>query len=145
MKPTLFYLSVIIFIFSSCSKDGDAKSTNEINSNLQSGTWRITKYIDSQVDETSKFAGYNFTFQSNGIVYATKGSVNYTGAWSITDNNSNDDSLDDLDFNLYFDLTNDFEDLNDDWDFITQSANKIELLDVNDGSGETDYLTFEKN
>ena len=48
-------------------------------------------------------------------------------------------------FNLYFDLTNDFEDLNDDWDFISQSANKIELLDVSGGSGETDYLTFEKN
>jgi hypothetical protein len=42
-------------------------------------------------------------------------------------------------------LTNDFEDLNDDWDFISQSANKIELLDVSGGSGETDYLTFEKN
>jgi hypothetical protein len=145
MKSILFYLSVIILTFSSCSKDDDAKSTTQINSNVQSGTWRITKYIDSQVDETSKFAGYNFTFQSNGIVYATKGSVNYTGAWSITDSNSNDDSQDDLDFNLYFDLTNDFEDLNDNWDFISQSANKIELLDVSGGSGETDYLTFEKN
>ena len=27
-------------------------------------------------------------------------------------------------------MTNDFEDLNDDWDFISQSANKIELLEA---------------
>jgi len=42
-------------------------------------------------------------------------------------------------------LTNDFEDLNDDWDFISQSATKVELIDVSGGNGGTDYLTFEKN
>lgn len=65
--------------------------------------------------------------------------------WSITDRNSNDDSLDDLDFNIYFDLTNNFEDLNDDWDILTQNAAKIELIDVSGGNGGTDYLSFEKN
>ncbi len=145
MKLILFYLSLIVISFSSCSKDDDAKSTSQINSNVQSGTWRITRYIDSEVDETIKFSSYNFTFQSNGIVYATKGNVTYTGSWSITDSNSDDDSQEDLDFNLYFGLINDFEDLNDDWDFISQSASKIELIDVSGGSGETDYLSFEKN
>ena len=38
-----------------------------------------------------------------------------------------------------------FEDLNDDWDFISQSSTKIELIDVSGGNGGTDYLTFEKN
>jgi hypothetical protein len=47
--------------------------------------------------------------------------------------------------NIYFNLTNDFEELNDDWDFITQSSSKIELKDLSGGDGGIDYLTFEKN
>ena len=39
---------------------------------------------------------------------------------------------------------NDFEDLNDDWDIISQSSSKIELIDISGGNGGTDYLTFEK-
>jgi hypothetical protein len=42
-------------------------------------------------------------------------------------------------------LTNDFEDLNDDWDIISHSPTKIELKDVSGGNGGTDYLTFENN
>lgn len=38
-----------------------------------------------------------------------------------------------------------FEDLNDNWDFVTHSSTKIELIDSSGGNGETDYLTFEKN
>jgi hypothetical protein len=40
---------------------------------------------------------------------------------------------------------NDFEDLNDDWDIISRSSTKIELIDISGGNGGTDYLTFEKN
>jgi hypothetical protein len=54
-----------------------------------------------------------------------------------------DDSSDDLDFNIFFNVANDFEDLNDDWDIISQSSSKIELIDISGGNGGTDYLTFE--
>ncbi|MEQ9466405.1 MAG: hypothetical protein RLN88_03285 [Ekhidna sp.] len=116
-----------------------------IQANVQSGTWRIKKFVDSDTDETIHFANYNFTFMSSGVLRATNGTNDYEGTWSITDSNSNDDSQDDLDFNIHFNLTNDFEDLNDDWDFISQSASEIELTDISGGSGETDLLTFEKN
>ncbi len=145
--------SMVLGLFSllfvmSCSKDDDNPSYNtqtSVQSNLQSGTWRITKFIDSGTDETNDFAGYNFTFNSSGVLNANNGTNNYDGTWSITDSNSNDDSQDDLDFNINFNLTNDFEDLNDDWDFISQSSSKIELIDISGGNGGTDYLTFEKN
>ena len=112
---------------------------------MKSGSWKITKFIDSGNDETSNFNGYLFVFGDNGQVSASNGSNSYSGSWSITDSNSNDDSTDDLDFNLNFNTSNGFEDLNDDWDFISQSATKIELIDVSGGGGGTDYLTFEKN
>jgi len=51
----------------------------------------------------------------------------------------------DLDFNIFFASPPDFEDLSDDWDFISHTSTKIELIDMSGGNGGTDYLTFEKN
>lgn len=139
---------VVFSSFMSCSNDDDNSSINiqnQVQNNVQSGTWRITKFEDSGKDETNHFAGYNFTFISTSVLNANNGITNYDGTWSLTYSNSDDDSVDDLDFNINFNLTNDFEDLNDDWDFISQTATKIELIDISGGNGETDYLTFEKN
>ena len=139
---------VILLLFvTSCKKDDDEVNNiqSEVQANVQNGTWRITKFIDSGKDETNHFTAYNFTFHDTGILNADDGSNSFDGTWSITDSNSNDDSQDDLDFNINFNLSNDFEDLNDDWDFISQTPTKIELFDISGGNGGTDYLTFEKN
>ncbi|MBU2938508.1 hypothetical protein KO494_03050 [Lacinutrix sp. C3R15] len=114
-----------------------------MQSNIQSGTWRITSFIDSGTDETYHFTGYNFTFYSSGVLNADNETISYDGTWSITNSSSSSD--DDLDFNINFNLTNDFEDLNDDWDIFLHSATKIELIDISGGNGGTDYLTFQKN
>jgi hypothetical protein len=142
----IYFIGIITF--TSCKKNEDNPISNiqtQIQNNVQDGTWRIAKFIDSGNDETNHFTGYNFTFFSNEVLNANNGTNNYDGSWSITDSNSNDDSQNDLDFNINFNLTNDFEDLNDDWDFISQSSIKIELIDVSGGNGGTDYLTFERN
>jgi hypothetical protein len=134
--------------FSACDKEDDYSGNNTQNQDqksLLSGTRQITKFIDSGTDETNHFTGYNFTFGSSGVLKSNNGTDNYEGAWSITDSNSNDDSQDDIDLYINFNLTNDFEDLNDDWDFISQTSTKIELTDISGGNGRTDYLTFEKN
>jgi len=138
---------LILFVALGCTDDdGPSNNTQDrLESDLENGTWRITKFIDSDKDETNDFAGYNFTFLDSGVLIADNGANQYEGTWSITDSNSNDDSQDDLDFNINFNLTNDFKDLNDDWDILSRSATKIELIDVSGGNGGTDYLTFEKN
>lgn len=138
---------VVLFLLLSCEKEENNTNNSiqdTVQTNAQSGTWQIVKFIDSGKDETNHFTGYSFSFQSSGVVVATNGSNSYSGTWSISDSNPNDDSKDDLHFNLLFNLTNDFEDLNDDWDFISQSATRIELIDISGGNGGTDYLTFEK-
>lgn len=144
----LFNLGIILSLYS-CSSDGNNSNNSliqeEIQSNVESGTWRITSFIDSGTDETNHFTGYNFTFNNSGVLNANNATNNYDGTWSITDSNSNDDSQDDLDFNINFNLTNDFEELNDDWDFISHTSTKIELIDISGGNGGIDYLTFEKN
>ncbi|MGB5384600.1 MAG: hypothetical protein WBN19_12140 [Lutimonas sp.] len=139
---------LLLLVFFSCSdddKDEPNDIKDEIESEVQKGTWRISKFIDSGDDETSDFNGYDFIFRDSGVLNANNGTNNYDGTWSITDSSSDDDSLDDLDFNINFNLSNDFEDLNDDWDIISRSSTKIELIDVSGGNGGTDYLTFEKN
>jgi len=149
----LVVLSIVMGIIS-CSDDDrvifpvlqDQNQTQtQIETNVQLGTWRITLFVDSGVDDTKDFSGYKFIFNPNGVLDSGNGVNNYKGTWSISDSNSTNDSQSDLDFNIHFNLTNDFEDLNDDWDFISNSAAKIELIDVSGGNGGTDYLTFEKN
>ena len=142
---------------SMCSNDDDGGSPNdnsleiaEIVTIAQSGTWRITNFNDSGQNETSDFNGYDFSFNADGSLVATNGSNSLTGTWSVTDDsNSSDDSSsdDDIDFNIFFPVpeSNDFEDLNDDWDIVSTSSTRIELMDVSGGNGGTDMLTFEKN
>lgn len=137
-------VSVGLLFLSACKKE-DVKKKADIETNVQEGTWRVTRFIDSGDDETQNFNGYNFTFNDSGELSATNGSATHKGSWSVTDSNSDDDNPDDLHFNIQFNLTNNFEDLNDDWEIISDSETKIELKDVSGGNGGTDYLTFEKN
>lgn len=137
-----------------CSNDDGASNNTqniiEIENTVQTGTWRITNFIDSGQNETSDFNGYNFTFQSNGTLIASNNATTLTGTWSVTDDsNSNDDSNndDDIDFNIFFPVSDDhdFEDLNDDWDIVSRTSTVIELIDVSGGNGGTDLLKFERN
>ncbi|MEZ4988540.1 MAG: hypothetical protein R2795_26535 [Saprospiraceae bacterium] len=41
-------------------------------------------------------------------------------------------------------MSNRFEELNEDWEIISQSDTRIELVHVSGGNGGTDYLTFER-
>lgn len=144
------FLLVIIFTISSCSNDDDStddSSSNQdmVENTIQTGNWRVTKFIDSGDDETSNFSGYTFTFNSDNTLIATNGANTHNGTWSITDSNSGDDSLDDLHFNIFFATPADFEELTDDWDMLSRTDSKIELIDISGGNGGIDYLTFEKN
>lgn len=156
--------SIITFVLAislmACSKEesntaivDNGSSAEQVTATAQSGSWRITYFWDTDKDETNHFTGYVFTFNTDGTLVAVKGNTTVNGTWSVTDdsgNSSSDDdgnSTNDDDFNILFSVpaTSDFDDLNDDWDIISVTANKIELTDVSGGNGGTDFLTFEKN
>lgn len=164
MKTNFLKLALVfsmVLAFASCNKDdssNDSSTPNETSADqtsqiAETGTWRITSFIDSGQDETNDFTGFEFSFNEDGTLTATKGNITISGSWSVIDDSSNsssdDDgnSTDDDDFNIFFAVSedSDFEDLNDDWDFISVSSSKIELIDISGGNGGTDYLTFEKN
>ncbi len=142
-------LGILVLTVLSCSEDNNDPAPQEtqqqqIQNEATSASWTISNFVDSGTDETNDFAGFVFDFQTNGDLVASNNSVTYTGTWSITDSNSNDDSIDDLHFNIFFNLTNEFEDLNDDWDIISYNNSSIILQDVSGGNGGIDDLTFTK-
>ena len=148
LKLVILTIVLVSAVFN-CSEDENDPAPQEtqqqlIQNEVANGSWIISNFIDSGTDETNDFAGFVFDFQSNGNLVATSSTVTYTGTWSITDSNSNDDSTNDLDFNIFFNLTNEFEDLNDDWDIISYSSTSIVLQDVSGGNGGIDDLTFTK-
>lgn len=129
-----------------CSSDDTTIGTEalmqEAIENAQTGTWKITSYIDSGKNETNDYVGYTFTFNENGSLTASNGTNTINGTWSVTKDSSDDN---DLDFNISFASPPNFEELSDDWDIVSTSLSKIDLIDVSGGSGETDTLVFEKN
>ena len=146
MKTTLYSLTLLALL-GACSKwQSNQKQITNISTD---GTWIVSSYIDDGDDETSDYSTFRFNFLEDGVLNATdllsSNSNPYLGTWSITDSNSNDDdSLDDLDFNINFTVSNQLDDLSDDWDIISFTDTEIKLIDVSGGNGGTDYLTLSK-
>lgn len=150
MKRRMKFMAIALlsmgFIIS-CSKDDETKveeditaaDMSEIKAAVESGDWRITNYLDDDIDETTNYVGYTFTFNSDGILGATNGNISVSGAWSMTSSD-----VDELDFNIFFTTPDIFEVLADDWEIKKYSSSKIELIDVRSEDNSTDYLTFEK-
>ena len=138
---------IALGLLTSCSKwKNDQK---QINKAAIDGTWIVSSYIDDGDDETADFTTFRLDFLDDGILNGTdllsSNSNPYVGSWSVTDSNSNDDdSLEDLDFNINFAVGNKLDDLSDDWDIISYTDTEIKLIDVSGGGGGTDYMTLTK-
>jgi len=153
MKRFFFY-SALLCIFmlntaSMCSSDDSNSSggdTSAVVNTVTNGTWRVTLFSEDTDDQTSHFTNYNFTFGSNNILTATNGTNTYTGAWSVTSEDSDDDNPSgDIDFNILFSSPNDFAELTEDWHILERTSTKIRLQHTSGGDGSIDLLTFEKN
>lgn len=136
LKNTLILCIVALLTFSSCNKDDDEPSTNNV---IQQGKWKVSLFVDSGTDKISYFSGYEFTFTDNGVVTAVKaGSPTVTGSWSTR----TEDDQNKMIFN--FGSTLMFNDLNEDWRVVERNTSRIRLEHTSGGSGGTDLLTLEK-
>ncbi len=141
MKKIVLGIATLLLVMTSCKK----QEIKSVQSNVVEGKWRITKFIDSGVDETTDYSGVEFLFDENGTVTAS-GTVSTSGTWSVAKESKSDDDLFDdnhVEFNLYF--STHLIDLSDDWHIESQSDSKISLKDIDkDNESESDYLTIEK-
>jgi hypothetical protein len=150
---SLIIVFSLAFLSSACTSDSENNNSNneaaiQAMENLaEQGSWIITYFFDTDHEETSNYAGFEFTFGADGSLTGTDGTSIYNGTWSITDSSGSDDSPseDDIDFNIFFSSPPDFEELSEDWDIIQINENLIQLTHVSGGNGGTDFLTFEKN
>ncbi len=117
--------------------------SNTVTTELtKSGEWHITYFDDSGKDETDDFTEFRFTFKEDGTLQVSGGALSINGTWAIDKSQSSDP--DDVELILDFGISDPLEELNDDWDVISISNAKIELIDISGGNGGTYYLTFEK-
>jgi hypothetical protein len=156
MKNTLIKSAIlaVALLFVSCSSDSEDSvqdpvvAVQAVTDLAVSGSWIISSYVDSGTDETTDYNGYTINFNADGSLEAVNGTTVVTGSWSVTSDDSSDDddydSDDDIDFNIFFSAPPIFEELTDDWDIVSRSSARIELIDISGGDGSTDTLVFEK-
>lgn len=128
ISVTMAALSSLILI--SCSKKDDVVAVPQ--NTTTDGTWRVSVYFDNSRDETSKFSGYNFSFNSNGQISANNGINTITGTWMQSNNK----------FYIDFGTTAVFSDLNDNWFLEEKTTTSIKMKDDNPAKNE--QLQFAK-
>ncbi len=127
---------VTILANADCGSNDDPVDVTAFEENLTTGVWYVTYFFDD-FDETSDFAGYEFTFNTDNTAQATNGSNNVNGTWNLTSGSSPD-------LDLFFGENDPFDELDEDWDIIEANENIIRLKDISGGDGSTDFLTFER-
>lgn len=115
--------------------DGYYGDPSEITNILLDGTWFVASYIDSGVDETADYNGYDVDFNTGNQVVATNGSNTNNGTWVVNGSGTE----------LTLNFTGvPFDEFNSDWDIVSALPNRVELRDVSGGGSGTDVLVFEK-
>ncbi|MBC7937844.1 MAG: hypothetical protein H7Y86_21055 [Rhizobacter sp.] len=144
MKQALNFIvaGLLLVHISSCSKDDDNNNggaSEAVATSLQSGTWRVTSYVDNGTDETSDFSSFSFTFVNSGTVAASNTLSIATGTW--------DTGVDDSKHKLLLAFNNSalFDEISEDWEIVAQSSTQVNLRHISGGNGETDLLVFQKN
>jgi len=121
-----------------CDDDSGGSGNNEttLRQLLLNGTWNISYCYYEGENETSYYLGYNFTFNSNETVVATKNATPINGDWDVHEEDTY------LRLDLNFDGSN-LHDIETNWRVIESNQNTVKLKKQN--SDNTDYLTFSKN
>ena len=134
---------VVTGTFVSCSNDDSKNTVDDVTDSVKDGVWKISYFYDSGKDETQDYAGYNFTFDDNTVLTASKEMNSYTGVWSVSKSTSDDDLYSTI-FNIAFGSPDILIDLSDDWKVIENTGTSLKLKDDSKGDSAIDYLTFEK-
>jgi hypothetical protein len=145
MKTALKFLAslIILLIVVSCSNS----SANDItpsgtSQNLNEGVWTVSYFEERGKNETSKFNGYQLTFDSGGVFILKNSSNTFTGSWSVS-NNSDDSSNSTSRLIIYVSGNDAADQLQDDWIIVSQTNNSLELQD--DSTNHSETLKLKKN
>lgn len=140
---TLILLAATLFLLPACKKvQKNDQTYQEVESYLKSGSWHVSKFLDSGNDESARFEGYTFHFNNDGYVVASDGNYSSTGTWKLSPSATG--NPDDLTLTTVFHSGVYFEKLTKDWSFVSHSSMKCEMKEKSNDSVHIDYLTLEK-
>lgn len=142
LKVACALLISVLSVSCSNSDDNSSGSTNitfsELTAAITANGWVVSIFEEDGVNQTSNFAGYTFTFNTDGTVTATNGSITVNGSWAY----GTDDSKAKLILN--FGVADPWEEIGEDWRIVSISATTISLTHVSGGDGSVDNLVFIK-
>ena len=153
LNSGIFSALLLIMSFSSESENDEIANmaqlqadVEEITNTAMTGPWVITNFVDSDKNETTNFAGYGFSFNTDGSLVADNGNTTISGTWSVTiDDDSNDDFDDDSNDNGMDDDCNSctIEQLTD----VLTACNDwfVDKLERNDNALEDNFTSYKFN
>jgi hypothetical protein len=149
-KPIIIALSLVLLI--SCKKDDNSNNPAgtfvNITTDLPQSAWIVSYFFVNNVDITSNFSSFRFTFQSDGTVDAANDIFSETGTWRYEDasnDSADDDGIpDDEELILQFSTNSLLDELSNNWHITSATSAEVELYDISGANGPSDYLTFTK-
>jgi len=139
IMKTYFIAFIIsaIAVVSSCKKDDSShpedSSSSSIGTTIASGTWKVTYYHESNNDHLLNFNGYQFVFNSNGVMTASNSGGTTTGTWSSDDHNN--------EFHMSIGSASPLSDLSNGWLIISKTNSQFNLKDDNTAHNEEIHFT----
>jgi hypothetical protein len=141
MKTKVGLLALLLIIsaaFSNCKKEDQITPLNTIiNSVVIPGEWKITSFNELSTDKTDKYKTYSFKFNTNGTIIANTMGSSANGAWSTVHDK------DHLNMIIYF-ATSPLNDLNDNWQIVSQTDSVLALQHHPSANDGVNYLTFHR-
>lgn len=110
-------------------EDWEINTLHEANYELTNNTWKTTYINVGTVNP--ELLNYKFIFNTNKTLIATYGTSSYSGTWSVTDDNPNQNIISDLKLNLVFSSPTIFTKMSQKWTFNSHTSNLF-----NDNQGE---------
>lgn len=139
------YLTLFFFImcaFAACKKSDTvsptATDTASVSSSLVSTTWIVTYLFKDGADKTINFRDYRFTFNKDGLLTGANTLYSDNGSWSLISESNKTKLI------MNFPSASRFQDISQDWEVTSKTADKIVMQHISGGSLQPEYLTIER-
>ena len=122
-----------------CDDNANDGDVTEIRNVMMGGDWVVAAYVEGEVDSTVDYNGYSVQFMAEQQITILEGGEAFgAGLWRVLRNSEQE-----LEVYLNFGDQMPFDELTDDWTFVSATDTRIELKDIS-GDGTISTLVLEK-
>ena len=123
-----------------CDDNANDGDVSEIRNIMMGGDWVVASYVEADMDSTVDYNGYSVQFMAEYQISVLEGGEAFgMGLWRVLRNSDQE-----LKVYLNFGDSMPFDELTDDWTFVSITDTRIELKDISGGDGSISTLVFEK-